>query len=62
MTNGIQYVTDEQGCKIAVQIDLKKHKALWEDIQDGLIAQDRKREASMPYEAYRAARKNKAKR
>ena len=28
---GIQFVTDEKGRKVAVLIDLKKHKALWED-------------------------------
>jgi len=32
--NGIQYVTDEKGRKVAVQIDLKKHRQLWEDIED----------------------------
>jgi hypothetical protein len=30
--NGIQFVTDEKGRKVAVQIDLKKHRELWEDI------------------------------
>jgi hypothetical protein len=54
--SGIQYVTDEKGRKVAVQIDLRKHKALWEDIQDGLIAQERKREAGVSYEEYRAGR------
>jgi hypothetical protein len=53
---GIQYVTDEEGRKVAVQIDLRKHRALWEDIEDGLIAEQRKREAGVPYEDYRAAR------
>jgi hypothetical protein len=32
---GINYVTDERGRKIAVQIDLKEHGALWEDFWDG---------------------------
>ena len=31
---GIQYIVDTKGRKIAVQIDLRKHKALWEDLQD----------------------------
>ncbi len=30
---GIQYVTDEKGRKVAVQIDLKEHRELWEDLQ-----------------------------
>jgi hypothetical protein len=36
--NGIQYVTDEKGRKIAVQINLKKHRELWEDIEDVLVS------------------------
>ena len=27
---GIQFVTDEQGRKVGVLIDLKKHRAIWE--------------------------------
>jgi hypothetical protein len=53
---GIQYVTDEKGRKVAVQIDLRKHKALWEDIQDGLTAQRRQREPGVAYDDYRAGR------
>lgn len=53
---GIQYLTDEKGRKVAVQIDLKKHRALWEDIEDGLIAEQRKQEAGVAYEDYRATR------
>ncbi len=54
--NGIQFVTDEKGRRVAVQIDLKKHKALWEDFWDGLVAESRRKEKSIPYEEYRAAR------
>jgi hypothetical protein len=53
---GIQFVTDEKGRKVAVQIDLKKHKALWEDIEDGLISESRRKEKGIPYEQYRANR------
>ena len=53
---GIQYVTDGTGRKVAVQIDLKKHRVLWEDIQDGLIAEQRKRETGIPYQEYRTKR------
>jgi hypothetical protein len=35
---GIQFVTDAKGRKVAVQIDLKKHRALWEDIEDVLVS------------------------
>ena len=54
--NGIQYVIDEKGQKVAVQIDLRKHRALWEDLQDVLVSQSRRNEKSTPYETYRAKR------
>jgi len=54
--NGIQYVVDEKGQKVAVQIDLRKHKALWEDLQDVLVSESRRSERSIPYETYRAKR------
>ena len=41
---GIQYVTDEKGRPVAVQIDLKKHAQLWEDFQDLLEFEKRKKE------------------
>ncbi|MFY9270572.1 MAG: hypothetical protein WAO55_12600 [Candidatus Manganitrophaceae bacterium] len=58
---GIQFVTDEKGRKVAVQIDLKKHKALWEDFWDGLVAESRRKEKGVPYEEYRASRRKRAK-
>ena len=30
---GIQFITDEKGRKTAAVIDLKKHRAPWEDIE-----------------------------
>jgi hypothetical protein len=39
---GIQFVTDEKGRKVAVQIDLKKHGARLEDFWDGLISESRR--------------------
>ena len=47
---GIQYVIDDKGRKVAVQIDLRKHKVLWEDLQDVLVARSRQREKSVPLE------------
>ncbi|HVF27213.1 MAG TPA: hypothetical protein VM943_03160 [Pyrinomonadaceae bacterium] len=38
---GIQFVTDADGRKTAVIIDLKKHGEIWEDIYDSLIARQR---------------------
>lgn len=52
---GIQYITDERGRKIAVQIDLRKHKALWEDIQDALVARARRKEKGVPLEKVKAS-------
>ncbi len=53
---GIQFITDEKGRKTAAVIDLKKHKALWEEIEDGLIPESRRKEKGIPYEQYRASR------
>jgi hypothetical protein len=41
---GIQFLTDEKGRKTAAVIDLKVHKALWEDIQDVLVSKSRRSE------------------
>ncbi|HSU60450.1 MAG TPA: hypothetical protein VLI55_14135 [Bryobacteraceae bacterium] len=54
--SGIQFLTDEKGRKTAVLIDLKKHRAIWEDFHDGLIAESRRTEKSISYEEYRANR------
>ena len=54
MMNGIQYVTDEQGRKIAVQIDLRKHRSLWEDIADVLVSRSRRGEKRVPLAAVKA--------
>ena len=53
---GIQYVTDEKGRKVGVLIDLKKHRAIWEDFWDGLVSESRRKEKGIPYEQYRARR------
>ncbi len=54
--SGIQFVTDEKGRKTGVLIDLKKHGAIWEDFWDGLVAESRRKEKSIPYEQYRTQR------
>jgi len=56
---GIRYVTDEQGRRVAVQIDLEEHRELWEDIEDALVARERASEEATPYERYRADRQNR---
>ena len=45
---GIQFITDEKGRKTAAVIDLKKHKALWEDIEDVLVSRSRRHEKRIP--------------
>ena len=46
----------KRGRKVAVQIDLKKHGAIWEDFWDGLVSESRRKGKGLPYEQYRAAR------
>jgi predicted transcriptional regulator len=51
---GIQYVTDEKGRKVAVQIDLKKYREIWEDIQDVLVSRSRRHEKRVPLDKVKA--------
>ena len=51
---GIQYVTDEKGRKVAVQLDLKKHRELWEDIEDILVSRSRRHEKRIPLDKVKA--------
>jgi hypothetical protein len=41
---GINYVTDDDGKRVAVQIDLTKYGELWEDFFDVLTAKRRENE------------------
>ena len=47
---GIHYVTDEEGRKVAVQIDLREHAELWEEFEDLLVSESRRNEDSIPIE------------
>jgi hypothetical protein len=51
---GIQYVTDEHGKRIAVQLDLTVHGDLWEDLQDVLVSRQRASEESVSLEDVKA--------
>jgi hypothetical protein len=51
---GIQFVTDDKGRKVAVQIDLKKYGTLLEDFWDGLISHSRRHEKGIPLEKIKA--------
>ncbi len=50
---GIHFVTNEEGKKVAVQIDLERYGGLWEDFYDQLVAAERKNDKREPYEAVR---------
>ncbi len=41
---GVHFVTDEKGRKVAVQVDPKKHGAIWQDFWDGLVSESRRKE------------------
>jgi hypothetical protein len=51
---GIQFVTDEKGRKVAVQIDLKRYGAMLEDFWDGLVSESRRKEKRIPLEKVKA--------
>jgi len=50
---GIQFVTNDRGEKVAVQIDLRKYGDLWEDVYDTLIARKRAKEPRESLESVR---------
>ena len=52
--SGIKFLIDAKGERTAVQIDLKKHGALWEDFHDTLVAKKRENE---PRESLETVRK-----
>jgi hypothetical protein len=51
---GIQYVTDGKGRKVAVQIDLRRYRELWEDIEDVLVSRSRRHEKRIPLDTVKA--------
>ena len=51
---GIQFLTDEKGRKVAVQIDLRKHRPLWEDFYEGLVSERRRKEKGVSLETVKA--------
>lgn len=58
---GINYVTDGKGKKVAVQIDLGKHGEVWEDFFDVLTAKKRRDEPRESLEYVKALLKKKGK-
>ena len=51
---GIDFIVDEAGEKKAVFINLKRHRVLWENFDDTLLAQERQNE---PREMFNEVRK-----
>ena len=48
---GIHFVTDDKGRRVAVQIDLAQHGELWEDFYDALTADERRDEPRESFDA-----------
>ena len=57
--NGIQFVTEQRGRKVAVQIALKRNGARLQECWDGLISESRRDEKGIPYEESRARRRKR---
>jgi hypothetical protein len=51
---GIQFVTDAEGRRVAVQLDLREWGELWEDIYDNIVAEGREGEPTMPLAEFEA--------
>ncbi len=51
---GVQFVTDTEGRKIAVLLDLQEWGELWEDIYDNMIADERAGEPSNSLDEFEA--------
>jgi hypothetical protein len=49
---GVQFVTDSEGDKVAVLLDLKEWGEVWEDIYDNLVADRRKGESTLPLDQF----------
>lgn len=49
---GIQFVTDVEGHKVGVLLDLKEWGEVWEDIYDNILADSRKDESTQPLEEF----------
>jgi hypothetical protein len=45
---GIEFVVDARGRRKSVVIDLRRHGALWEDLFDAYVAQQRRTEPREP--------------
>lgn len=51
---GVQFVTDTEGRKVAILLDLKEWGELWEDIYDNTVADERADEPAATLEDFEA--------
>ena len=49
---GVQFVTDAEGHKVAVVLDLQEWGELWEDIYDNMLASERAEEPGMTLDEF----------
>jgi hypothetical protein len=49
---GVQFVTDAEGHKVAVVLDLQEWGELWEDIYDNMLATERAGETGMTLDEF----------
>jgi hypothetical protein len=47
---GVQFFSDEQGKKRLVLLDLRRHRGIWEDVYDQIVAESRKTEPRVDWE------------
>jgi hypothetical protein len=59
--SGINYVTNEEGKRVAVMIDLKKYGELWDDFADTVVAKQREKEPRESLESVKNLLKQKGK-
>jgi hypothetical protein len=58
---GIQFVVDQAGKETAVVIDLRRHRRVWEDFYDNLMAERRKNEPRQSWTKVKARLKRSGK-
>ncbi len=47
---GVQFLADSEGRRTAVLIDLERHRRIWEDLYDAMVAESRREEPRVAWE------------
>jgi len=47
---GVQFVSDAGGQRTGVLIDLRRHRALWDDVYDALVAESRRKDPRLDWD------------